>query len=113
MRDLQGLLARIFDVAMIFIGAAVASQIRFNYVLEHRFYVAFVAFAAAFSLALFPASASTRRARPLEARARGAGVARVAHRAGLRACASCSRCTGSTTCRDSGSPTGPRCRAAC
>ncbi|CDY75897.1 Undecaprenyl-phosphate galactosephosphotransferase [Caballeronia glathei] len=54
MRDLQGLLARIFDVAMIFIGAAVASQIRFNYVLEHRFYVAFVAFAAAFSLALFP-----------------------------------------------------------
>jgi Undecaprenyl-phosphate glucose phosphotransferase len=54
MRDLQGLLARIFDVAMIFLGAAVASQIRFEYISEHSFFLAFVAFAAAFSLALFP-----------------------------------------------------------
>lgn len=54
MRDLQGLLARIFDVAMIICGAAIASQIRFDNIEAHRFYVAFVAFAAAFSLALFP-----------------------------------------------------------
>jgi Undecaprenyl-phosphate glucose phosphotransferase len=54
MRDLQGLLARLFDVAMIVGGAAVASQIRFEYIEAHAFTVAFVAFAAAFSLALFP-----------------------------------------------------------
>jgi Undecaprenyl-phosphate glucose phosphotransferase len=54
MRDLQGLLARMFDVAMIVCGAAVASQIRFDNIEAHRIYVAFVAFAAAFSLALFP-----------------------------------------------------------
>ncbi|SAL82257.1 sugar transferase [Caballeronia arvi] len=45
---------RLFDVAMVLCGAAVASQIRFAYVAEQSFYVAFVAFAAAFSLALFP-----------------------------------------------------------
>ena len=54
MRDLQGLLARLFDVAMIVGGAAVASQIRFEYIEAHAYSVAFVAFAAAFSLALFP-----------------------------------------------------------
>ncbi len=54
MRDLQGLLARLFDVAMIVGGAAVASQIRFEYIEAHAYSMAFVAFAAAFSLALFP-----------------------------------------------------------
>jgi Undecaprenyl-phosphate glucose phosphotransferase len=54
MRDLQGLLARLFDVAMIVGGAAVASQIRFEYIETHTFTVAFVAFAAALSLAIFP-----------------------------------------------------------
>ncbi|WP_248320364.1 MULTISPECIES: undecaprenyl-phosphate glucose phosphotransferase [unclassified Caballeronia] len=54
MRDLQGLLARLFDVAMIVGGAAVASQIRFEYIEAHAHSAAFVAFAAAFSLALFP-----------------------------------------------------------
>lgn len=54
MRDLQGLLARVFDVLMIVGGAAVASQIRFEYIEAHTYSVAFVAFAAAFSLALFP-----------------------------------------------------------
>ncbi|BAN23922.1 undecaprenyl-phosphate glucose phosphotransferase [Caballeronia insecticola] len=54
MRDLQGLLARLFDVVMIVGGAAVASQIRFEYIEAHAYSIAFVAFAAAFSLALFP-----------------------------------------------------------
>jgi Undecaprenyl-phosphate glucose phosphotransferase len=54
MRDLQGLLARLFDVIVIVGGAAVASQIRFEYIEAHAYSVAFVAFAAAFSLALFP-----------------------------------------------------------
>ena len=54
MRDFQALLARLFDVAMIVCGAAVASKIRFEHVTEDNFYMAFVAFAAAFSLALFP-----------------------------------------------------------
>ncbi|WP_250452108.1 undecaprenyl-phosphate glucose phosphotransferase [Caballeronia sp. ATUFL_M2_KS44] len=54
MRDLQGLLARLFDVAMIVGGAAVASQIRFEDITAPAYSVVFVAFAAAFSLALFP-----------------------------------------------------------
>ena len=53
MRDLQGLLARLFDVVMIVGGAVVVSQIRFEYIEAHTYSVAFVAFAAAFSLALF------------------------------------------------------------
>jgi len=48
------LLARLFDVVMIVGGAAVASQIRFEYIEAHTYSMAFVAFAAAFSLALFP-----------------------------------------------------------
>ncbi|SAK70677.1 sugar transferase [Caballeronia hypogeia] len=54
MRDFEGLLARLFDVCVIVGGAAVASQIRFEYIEAHTWSVAFVAFAAAFSLALFP-----------------------------------------------------------
>ena len=54
MRDFQALLARLFDVAMIVCGAAVASQIRFERVADDNFYMAFVAFAGAFALALFP-----------------------------------------------------------
>jgi len=52
---MTNLLARMFDVAMIVAGALVASQIRFDDVSQRSFYLAFVAFAAAFSLAVFPA----------------------------------------------------------
>jgi Undecaprenyl-phosphate glucose phosphotransferase len=55
MRLITGLLARLFDVAMILAGAFVASQIRFDAGSQRSFYLAFVAFAAAFSLAVFPA----------------------------------------------------------
>jgi len=44
-----------FDVAMIVAGACAASQIRFDSGSQRGFYFAFVAFAAAFALALFPA----------------------------------------------------------
>lgn len=54
MHDLRELLGRLLDVAMIICGAAIASEIRFEYVAGDNFYMAFVAFAAAFSLALFP-----------------------------------------------------------
>ena len=54
MRDFQALFVRLFDVAMIVCGAAVASQIRFEHVAEQNFQVTFVALSAAFSLALFP-----------------------------------------------------------
>jgi len=55
MRGLPDLLARIFDVAMIVLGACIASQIRFDDTAERDFYLSFVAFDAAFSLAVFPA----------------------------------------------------------
>ncbi len=55
MRALTGFLARLLDVALIVAGALVASQIRFDDVSQRGFYLAFVAFAAAFSLAIFPA----------------------------------------------------------
>ena len=55
MRLITGLLARLFDVAMIMVGALVASQIRFGGGSQRDLYFEFVAFAAAFSLALFPA----------------------------------------------------------
>ncbi|SAK60230.1 sugar transferase [Caballeronia fortuita] len=54
MRDFQGLLARLFDVAMVVGGATVASRIRFENIAEPAYYIPFVAFAAAFSLVLFP-----------------------------------------------------------
>ncbi|HTH59779.1 MAG TPA: undecaprenyl-phosphate glucose phosphotransferase [Paraburkholderia sp.] len=55
MRELQGLMARLLDVAAVIAGAAVASQIRFDAVSQRGFYAAFVLFSAAFALALFPA----------------------------------------------------------
>jgi Undecaprenyl-phosphate glucose phosphotransferase len=55
MRAITGLLARIFDVSLIVTGALVASRIRFDDASQRGFYLAFVAFAAAFSLAIFPA----------------------------------------------------------
>ncbi|MEA3110536.1 MAG: hypothetical protein QOG58_335 [Caballeronia sp.] len=55
MRGITDLLARVFDVTMIVLGALVASQIRFDDISQRSFYLAFVAFAAAFSLAVFPA----------------------------------------------------------
>jgi Undecaprenyl-phosphate glucose phosphotransferase len=54
MRDLQSLLARVADVALIIVGAAIASQIRFEDWPESGFYAAFVIFSAAFALVLFP-----------------------------------------------------------
>lgn len=55
MRAIIGLLARSFDVAVIVGGAFVALIFRFDDISQHSFYMAFVAFAAAFSLAVFPA----------------------------------------------------------
>ncbi|WP_128594354.1 undecaprenyl-phosphate glucose phosphotransferase [Paraburkholderia kirstenboschensis] len=55
MRKFQDLLARMFDVALVLAGAAVASQIRFDYLAQSGFYWALVMFAAAFALAIFPA----------------------------------------------------------
>jgi Undecaprenyl-phosphate glucose phosphotransferase len=55
MRRFQDLLARMFDVALVLVGAAVASQIRFDYLAQSGFYWALVMFAAAFALAIFPA----------------------------------------------------------
>ncbi|AXE91433.1 undecaprenyl-phosphate glucose phosphotransferase [Paraburkholderia sp. 22099] len=55
MRRFQDLLARVFDVALVLAGAAVASQIRFDYLAQSGFYWALVMFSAAFALAIFPA----------------------------------------------------------
>lgn len=55
MRELQGLTARLLDVAAVIAGAVIASQIRFDAVSQRGFYAAFVLFSAAFALALFPA----------------------------------------------------------
>lgn len=55
MRLITGLLARVFDIAMILAGAFAASHIRFDSGSQRGFYLAFVAFAAAFSLTVFPA----------------------------------------------------------
>jgi Undecaprenyl-phosphate glucose phosphotransferase len=55
MRKFQDLLARVFDVALVLAGAAVASQIRFDYLAQSGFYWALVMFSAAFALAIFPA----------------------------------------------------------
>src|ERR1700761_7250788 len=64
MRDYRALVEHLFDVAMIICGASVASQIRFEHVAEDNFYMAFVAFSAAFSLALSPCfDAEASRAR--------------------------------------------------
>lgn len=54
MRDIHGLLARVFDVVMVVWGAAIASRIRFEHIAEPGYYMPFAAFAAAFSLLLFP-----------------------------------------------------------
>ncbi|RKT26187.1 Undecaprenyl-phosphate glucose phosphotransferase [Paraburkholderia sp. RAU2J] len=55
MRKFQDLLARVFDVALVLAGAALASQIRFDYLAQSGFYWALVMFSAAFALAIFPA----------------------------------------------------------
>jgi Undecaprenyl-phosphate glucose phosphotransferase len=54
MRDIQGLLARLFDVGMVVLGAAIASRIRFDRIGGPDYYMPFAAFSAAFSLTLFP-----------------------------------------------------------
>lgn len=54
MRDLQGLLARLFDVAMVLCGAALAVRFRFDDIAGHSYSDAFVVFAAAFALTVFP-----------------------------------------------------------
>ncbi|MGA7812483.1 undecaprenyl-phosphate glucose phosphotransferase [Caballeronia sp.] len=55
MRGITDLASRVFDVGVIVLTALVAAQIRFDDVPDRSFYMAFVAFAAAFSLAVFPA----------------------------------------------------------
>jgi Undecaprenyl-phosphate glucose phosphotransferase len=55
MRKFQDLLARVFDVALVLAGAAVASRIRFDDLAQSGFYWALVMFSAAFALAIFPA----------------------------------------------------------
>ncbi len=55
MREIQAFVARLADVALIIVGAAVASQIRFDDFSQRGFYDAFVLFSAAFALAIFPA----------------------------------------------------------
>jgi len=55
MLRLEGLLARALDVALVFAGAMLASQIRFDAVAQEDFYDLFVVLSAAFTLALFPA----------------------------------------------------------
>jgi FlaA1/EpsC-like NDP-sugar epimerase len=55
MRRTSGLLARVFDVAMIVSGAMVATHIRFDDISQRSFFTALVAFSAALSLAMFPA----------------------------------------------------------
>jgi len=51
----EALAARLVDVVLVVSGAAIASHIRFDEIGQSSFYYAFVAFAAAFALALFPA----------------------------------------------------------
>ncbi|CAG2161205.1 undecaprenyl-phosphate glucose phosphotransferase [Cupriavidus numazuensis] len=55
MLRMEGLLARTLDVALVFAGAVVASQIRFDAVMKEDFYDLFIVLSAAFTLALFPA----------------------------------------------------------
>src|SRR6202012_2930131 len=55
MRKVQDLLARIFDVFLVLLGATVAAQIRFDYLGQSGFYWVLVMFSAAFALAIFPA----------------------------------------------------------
>ncbi|MFS8977555.1 undecaprenyl-phosphate glucose phosphotransferase [Cupriavidus necator] len=55
MLKLEGLLARALDVTLVLAGAALASQIRFDEATQGGFYEVFIALAAAFTLALFPA----------------------------------------------------------
>ncbi|WP_454735797.1 undecaprenyl-phosphate glucose phosphotransferase [Cupriavidus necator] len=55
MLKLEGLLARTLDVTLVIAGAVLASQIRFDEAAQGGFYEVFIALAAAFTLALFPA----------------------------------------------------------
>jgi Undecaprenyl-phosphate glucose phosphotransferase len=51
----EALAARLVDVLLVVSGAAIASQVRFDDIGQRNIYYAFVAFSAAFALALFPA----------------------------------------------------------
>lgn len=55
MLKIEGLLARLLDVALVFAGAAIASHMRFNDMSQRTFYDVFIALCVAFTLALFPA----------------------------------------------------------
>ena len=114
MRDLQGLLARMFDVAMIVCGAAVASQIRFDDIagtplLRGVRGVRGGVLACAVSGA--SASIESWRGRSKLALASQVSLAWLIVQA-LRARADVLAAPASTSCRGCGSLTGPRCRAA-
>jgi Undecaprenyl-phosphate glucose phosphotransferase len=51
----SALAARLVDVTLILVGAGIAAHVRFDELGQSNFYYAFVAFSAAFALALFPA----------------------------------------------------------
>jgi Undecaprenyl-phosphate glucose phosphotransferase len=55
MNGVQGLLARILDAALVVAGAVAASQVRFEDLAGANVDAAFIAFAAAFALVVFPA----------------------------------------------------------
>ena len=55
MREIQGFLTRLSDVAIVFAAAALASQIRFADAGPHDFIAPFVLLTAACVLVLFPA----------------------------------------------------------
>ncbi|RDK02774.1 undecaprenyl-phosphate glucose phosphotransferase [Paraburkholderia lacunae] len=52
---LQSLIGRLLDVMLVVLGALAASQVRFEDLAQSRLDTAFIAFAAAFTLVLFPA----------------------------------------------------------
>jgi Undecaprenyl-phosphate glucose phosphotransferase len=54
MPGLQGLVARMLDIALIVGGAITAAQIRYDDLLQHHTDAAFVAFASALAISLFP-----------------------------------------------------------
>ncbi len=55
MVKLEGMLARMLDVALVLAGALLAAQFRFDAIEQGALFELFIALSAAFTLALFPA----------------------------------------------------------